>query len=116
MTSRREQGSVMDAPSINSTSLLSGEQAGSAGIGFVWGWLLVQLTVASQPSVQRWVVPFVATVALLAAVLVLLDSLAMVTSAVAIGASTALHVALIARLRLQSGSDESVHFIRGGPR
>jgi hypothetical protein len=106
----------MDAPSINSTALLSGEQAGSAGLGFVWGWLLVQLTRASQPSVQRWVVPLVATVTLLAAALVLLDSLAMVTTAVAIGASAALHAALIARLRLQSGSDESGQFIRGGRR
>ena len=106
----------MDAPSINSAALLSGEQAGPAGIGFVWGWLLVQLTRASQPSVQRWVIPLVATVALLAAVLVLLDSLAMVTSAVAIGTSAVLHAALIARLRLQSGSDDSVQFIRGGPR
>ena len=113
---RREWGSVMDAPSINPTSLLSGEQAGSAGLGFVWGWLLVQLTVASQPSVQRWMVPLVATVALLGTMLVLLNTLAMVISGVAIGASVALHAALIARLRLQSGNDESFQFIRGGPR
>jgi hypothetical protein len=95
----------MDAPSIN--------QIGSAGLGFVWGWLLVQLTVASRPSVERWIVPLVATVALLTAVLVLLDVRAMVTTAAATGTSAVLHAALIARLRLQSGNLEPVQ-IAGG--
>jgi hypothetical protein len=95
----------MDAPSIN--------QIGSAGLGFVWGWLLVQLTVASRPSVERWIVPLVATVALLTAVLVLLDVRAMVTTAAATGASAVLHAGLIARLRLQSGNLEPVQ-IAGG--
>src|SRR5918994_625303 len=98
----REQGSVMDAPSINLSILLSGEQAGSAGLGFVWGWLLVQLTVAAQPSVQRWIVPLVATVALLGSVLVLVDIVGLMTSAAAVGASALLHAALVARLKLQS--------------
>lgn len=98
----------MDAPSIN--------QVGSAGLGFVWGWLLVQLTATSRPSVQRWIVPFFATVALLGAALVLLDVRAMVTSAVATGVSAVLHVALIGRLRRQSGSDEAFQIAGGGPR
>ena len=98
----------MDAPSIN--------QIGSAGLGFVWGWLLVQLSVASRPSVERWIVPLVATVALLAAVLVLLDVRAVVTTAAATGASAALHAALIARLRLQSGNLEPFQIAGGGPR
>jgi hypothetical protein len=98
----------MDAPSIN--------QVGSAGLGFVWGWLLVQLTATSRPSVQRWIVPFVATGALLGAALVLLDVRAMVTSAVATGVSAVLHVALIGRLRLQSGSHESGQIAGGGAR
>jgi hypothetical protein len=98
----------VDAPSIN--------QVGSAGLGFVWGWLLVQLTATSQPSVQRWIVPLVATVALLGAELVLLDVRAAVTSAVATGVSAVLHVALIGRLRLQSGDHESFQIAGGGPR
>jgi hypothetical protein len=98
----------VDAPSIN--------QVGSAGFGFVWGWLLVQLTAMSQPSVQRWIVPLVATVALLGAALILLDLRAMATSAVAAGVSAVLHVALIARLRLQFGSDDALYVARGGPR
>ena len=98
----------MDAPSIN--------QVGSAGLGFVWGWLLVQLTATSQPSVQRWFVPLVATVALLGAALVLLDVRAMVTTAVATGVAAVLHVSLISRLRLQSGSQESFQITSGGPR
>jgi hypothetical protein len=98
----------MDAPSIN--------QVGSAGLGFVWGWLLVQLTVASRPSVQRWLVPLVATVALLGSVLVLLDIRAMVTTVAAIGASAVLHAALIARLRMHSGSLEPFQIAGGGPR
>jgi hypothetical protein len=97
----------MDAPSIN--------QVGSAGIAFVWGWLLVQLTATPQSSVQRWIVPLLATVALLGAALVLLDVRATVTGAVATGVSAVLHVALIGRLRLQSGSHESFQ-IAGGPR
>ena len=92
------------------------ELAGSAGLGFVWGWLLVQLTAAAHQSVQRWIVPLVATVALLGAMLVLLDLRAMVTSAVATGSSAVLHAALIARLRLQSGTHESFQFSGGGPR
>jgi hypothetical protein len=98
----------MDAPSIN--------QVGSAGLGFVWGWLLVQLTATSQPSVRRWIVPLVATVALLGAALVLLDVRAMVTSAVATGVSAVVHVALIGRLRLQAGSHESGQIAGGGAR
>ena len=98
----------MDAPSIN--------QVGSAGLGFVWGWLLVQLTATSRPSVQRWIVPFVATIALLGAALVLLDVRAMVIGAVATGVSAVLHLALIARLRLPSGSHESFQIAGGGPR
>ena len=98
----------MDVPSIN--------QVGSAGLGFVWGWLLLQLTAASQPSVQRWVGPVVATVAVLGAMLVLLNVRAMVTSAVAAGASMVLHAGLIARLRLQSGSHEPFQVIGGEPR
>ena len=97
----------MDAPSIN--------QVGSAGFGFVWGWLFVQLTATSRPSVQRWTVPLVAIVALLGAALVLLDVRAMVVGAIATGVSAVLHLALIARLRLQSGSHESFQ-IAGGPR
>ena len=106
----------MDAPSINPMVLLAVEQAGSAGLGFVWGWLLMQLTVASQPSVQRWIVPLIATVALLGAVLVLLDIRSVVISAVAIAASALFHAALTARLRLQFGSLDSFPFIEGGPR
>jgi len=98
----------MDAPSIN--------QVGSAGIAFVWGWLLVQLTATPQSSVQRWIVPLLATVALLGAALVLLDVRATVTGAVATGVSAVLHVALIGRLRLQSGSHESFQIAGGGPR
>ncbi len=90
----------MDAPSIN--------LVGSAGLGLVWGWLLVQLTATSQPTVQRWTIPLVATVAVLGAALVLLDVRAMVISAVATGVSAVLHVALIARLRLQSVRHESL--------
>ena len=98
----------MDAPSIN--------QVGSAGLGFVWGWLLVQLTATARPSVQRWIVPFVATGALLGAALVFLDVPAMVTSAVATAISAVLHVALIARLRLKSESHELLQIAGGGPR
>jgi len=93
-----------------------GELSGSTGLGFVWGWLLVQLTVASQPSVQRWIVPLVGTVALLGAVVILLNARAMVICVVAMGVSAALHAALIARLRLESGSHESIQFIGGEPR
>jgi hypothetical protein len=93
-----------------------GELSGSTGLGFVWGWLLVQLTVASQPSVQRWIVPLVGTVALLGAVVILLNVRAMVICVVAMGVSAALHAALIARLRLESGSHESIQFIGGEPR
>jgi hypothetical protein len=96
--------------------LLCGELAGSAGLGFVWGWLLVQLTAAARPAAQRWIVPLVATVALLGAMLVLLDVRAMVTGAVAAGTSAVLHAALIARLRLRSGNHESFQFSGGGPR
>ena len=98
----------MDAPSIN--------QVGSAGLGFVWGWLLVQLAAMSRPSVQRWTVPLVGTVVLLGAVLVLLDVRAMVTGAVATAVSAVLHVALIGSLRLQSESHESLQIAGGGPR
>ena len=98
----------MDAPSIN--------QVGSAGLGFVWGWLLVQLAAMSRPSVQRWTVPLVGTVVLLGAVLVLLDVRAMVTCAVATAVSAVLHVALIGSLRLQSESHESLQIAGGGPR
>ena len=93
-----------------------GELSGSTGLGFVWGWLLVQLTVASQPSVQRWIVPLVGTVALLGAVVILLNVRAMVICVVAMGVSAALHAAFIARLRLESGSHESIQFIGGEPR
>ena len=93
-----------------------GELSGSTGLGFVWGWLLVQLTVASQPSVQRWIVPLVGTVALLGAVVILLNVRAMVICVVAMGVSSALHAAFIARLRLESGSHESIQFIGGEPR
>jgi len=93
-----------------------GELSGSTGLGFVWGWLLVQLTVWSQPSVQRWIVPLVGTVALLGAVVILLNVRAMVIWVVAMGVSAALHAALIARLRLESGSHESIQFIGGEPR
>jgi hypothetical protein len=93
-----------------------GELSGSTGLGFVWGWLLVQLTVASQPSVQRWIVPLVGTVALLGAVVILLNVRAMVICVVAMGVSAALHAALIARLRLESGSHESIQFLGGEPR
>jgi hypothetical protein len=93
-----------------------GELSGSTGLGFIWGWLLVQLTVASQPSVQRWIVPLVGTVALLGAVVILLNVRAMVICVVAMGVSAALHAALIARLRLESGSHESIQFIGGEPR
>ena len=98
----------MDAPSIN--------QVGSAGLGFVWGWLLVQLTAMAQPSVQRWTVPLVATVALLGAALVLLDVRAMVTSAVATAVAALLHAALMSRLRPQSGSHHAFQIAGGGPR
>ena len=98
----------MDAPSIN--------QVGSAGLGFVWGWLFIQLTATSRPSVQRWTVPLVGTVVLLGAVLVLLDVRAMVTGAVATGVSAVLHVALIGSLRPQSESHESLQIAGGGPR
>jgi hypothetical protein len=98
----------MDVPSIN--------QVGSAGLGFVWGWLLVQLTQASQPSVQLWVGPVVATAALLGAVLVLLNVQAMVTSAIAAGVSVVLHAGLIAGLRLHSRSHESFQVTGGEPR
>jgi len=98
----------MYAPSIN--------QVGSAGFGFVWGWLLVQLTATSRPSVQRWIVSLVATVALLSGALVLVDIRAMVISAVATGVSAVLHVALIGRLRPQSGSHEPVQIAGGGGR
>jgi len=103
----------VNAAWIDPTALLSGEQAGSAGLGFVWGWLLIQLTVPSRPSVQRWVVPLVATAALMGAVFVLLDTQAMVISAISMGASAVLHVGLITRLRLQSSSNESSQFIEG---
>jgi hypothetical protein len=93
-----------------------GELSGSTGLGFVWGWLLVQLTVASQPSVQRWIVPLVGTVALLGAVVILLNVRAMVICVVAMGVSAALHATFIARLRLESGSHESIQFIGGEPR
>ena len=96
----------MDAPSIN--------QVGSAGLGFVWGWLLVQLTATSRPSVRRWIVPLIATVALLGVELALLDVRSAATSAVAIGVSVVLHAGLVARLQLQSGSHESIQFT-GGP-
>lgn len=98
----------MDAPSIS--------QLGSAGLGLVWGWLLVQLTAMSQPSVRRWAVPLVATVALLGAVLVLLDFRAMVTSAVAAALAAILHVALIGRLQQESASHESSQIAGGEPR
>ena len=101
---------------MNPTALLWSGQAGSAGVGFVWGWLLVQLTVWSQPSVQRWIVPLVGTVALLGAVVILLNVRAMVICVVAMGVSAALHAAFIARLRLESGSHESIQFIGGEPR
>jgi hypothetical protein len=93
-----------------------GELSGPTGLGFVWGWLLVQLTVASQPSVQRWIVPLVGTIALLGAVVILLNVRAMVICVVAMGVSAALHAAFIARLRLESGSHESIQFIGGEPR
>ena len=98
----------MDAPSIN--------QIGSAGLGFVWGWLLVQLTPTSRPSIQRWLVSLVATGALLGAAFLLLDVRAMVTSAVATGIAAVLHVAIIGSLRLHSGSHESFQIAGGGPR
>jgi len=98
----------VDAPSIS--------QLGSAGLGLVWGWLLVQLTSMSQPSVRRWAVPLVATVALLGAVFVLLDFRAMVTSAVATALAALLHVALIGRLQQESASHEPSQIAGGEPR
>ena len=93
-----------------------GDLFGAAGLGFVWGWLLVQLTVASRPSVQRLILPLFATTALLGTVLVLLDVRAMAACAAATGVAAVLHAALNARLRAQSGSLESFEVNGGEPR
>ena len=95
---------------------LSAELTGSAGLGAVWGSLVVQLTAAARPSVQRLVVPLVATGALLGTMLVLVGIRAVVVCAAATGAGAVLHAALYARLRLQAGSRESYEITGGGPR
>ena len=95
---------------------LWGELAGSAGLGAVWGWLLVQLTAASRPSLPRLIVPLIATGALLGTVLVLTGISGVVVCGAAIGAAAVLHAALYARLRLQAGSLEPFEITEGGPR